>query len=102
MFYKSLYNVFETGGDIMAEKTNKHQLNAIRLGKAMGILWATAMLIYGLADMLLLRSTILSDIMSQWYMGYSPTPIGLVLGVAWGFADGFIGGYILGWVYNKV
>ena len=86
----------------MAEKIHKHQLNPVRLGKAMGILLATAMLLYGLADMLLLRNTILSDIMSQWYMGYSATPLGLVLGVAWGFVDGFIGGYILGWVYNKV
>ncbi|OGK13739.1 hypothetical protein A3A93_05350 [Candidatus Roizmanbacteria bacterium RIFCSPLOWO2_01_FULL_38_12] len=86
----------------MAEKTHKHQLNPVRLGKAMGILWAVAMLIYGLCDLFILKGSLLSSIMSQWYMGYNPTPLGLILGVVWGFIDGFIGGYILAWVYNKV
>jgi hypothetical protein len=42
------------------------------------------------------RPTIIQD----FYLGYSVTPIGSLVGLAWGFADGLIGGAIFAWLYN--
>jgi len=37
----------------------------------------------------------------KFYLGYSLTPIGSIIGFIWGLIDGAIGGAIFAWIYNK-
>ena len=37
----------------------------------------------------------------KFYLGYSLTPIGSIIGFIWGLVDGAIGGAIFAWIYNK-
>ena len=37
----------------------------------------------------------------KFYIGYSLTPTGSIIGLLWGLADGAIGGAIFGWLYNR-
>jgi hypothetical protein len=41
-------------------------------------------------------------LISKFYIGYSITPIGSLLGLVWAFFDGLIGGAIFAWLYNKL
>lgn len=38
--------------------------------------------------------------LGHFYIGYSVSPMGSVVGLFWAFVDGVIGGGIFAWVYN--
>ncbi|MGD8305469.1 MAG: bacteriophage holin [Ignavibacteria bacterium] len=38
--------------------------------------------------------------LSNFYIGYSYSWGGAVIGFLWGFVDGFIGGVVIAWLYN--
>jgi hypothetical protein len=40
--------------------------------------------------------------LSTFYLGYSYSWGGAVIGFLWGFVDGFIGGFLIAWIYNLV
>lgn len=76
------------------------RLNAKALGLALGILWglsvflATAWIIYVDSP---------GDTLAKlgvFYIGYSVTWPGAVIGLIYGFVDGLIGGLLLAWIYN--
>ena len=71
-----------------------------RLGLAFGLTWAVFMLFIGLAVMFLGIGAEWLAIISDLYIGYEPTAMGLVIGMIWGFVDGFIGAYIFAFIYN--
>jgi hypothetical protein len=70
------------------------------LGKAMGMLWAGAVLLLGLTARHGWGSE-WQDLLSDVYLGYDSTNQGLVIGAIWAFADGFVGAYFLAWLYNR-
>ena len=37
----------------------------------------------------------------KFYIGYSLTPTGSIIGLVWGLVDGAIGGAMFAWLYNK-
>jgi len=39
-------------------------------------------------------------LMNQFYIGYSISWIGAIVGLAWGFVSGFIGGWVFALLYN--
>jgi hypothetical protein len=41
-------------------------------------------------------------LLHKFYMGYSVTWLGGIIGLVWGFVDGFICGAIFAWLYNKL
>lgn len=41
-------------------------------------------------------------LLSQFFIGYSVTFVGSLIGAAYGFLVGYISGLIIGWVYNAV
>jgi hypothetical protein len=40
-------------------------------------------------------------LLGRFYVGYSVSPLGILLGGVYGFVDGFIGGWLLAWLYNR-
>lgn len=69
------------------------------LGKAMGLLWAGAVVVLGATA----RSgwgDEWRELLSDVYLGYDSTQRGLVLGAIWAFLDAFVGAYLLAWLYN--
>jgi len=40
--------------------------------------------------------------LGKFYLGYSLSWGGGLIGLIWGFVDGFIGGAIFAWLYNKL
>lgn len=69
------------------------------LGKAMGLLWAGAVLVLGLTARQGWGEE-WQDLLSDVYLGYDSTNQGLVIGTIWAFVDGFVGAYLLAWLYN--
>lgn len=70
------------------------------LGKAMGLLWAGAVVVLGLTSRRGWGEE-WQDLLSDVYLGYDSTNRGLLLGAVWAFADGFAGAYFLAWLYNR-
>jgi len=69
------------------------------LGKAMGSLWAGAVVVLGLTARQGWGDE-WRDLLSDVYLGYDSTMRGLVVGGVWAFADGFVGAYLLASLYN--
>lgn len=42
------------------------------------------------------------SLLSQFFIGYSVTFVGSLIGAAYGFVTGYLGGRIIGWIYNGV
>ena len=43
-----------------------------------------------------------TTLLERMYIGYSFTPLGIVIGAVWGFVDFGIGGAIFAWLYNLI
>lgn len=78
------------------------RLHAVRLGIAVGIVWAIGILFLGGAAITFDWGKPAVLLLESIYLGFSATALGLLVGVIWGFVDGFIGGFLIGWVYNKL
>ncbi len=78
------------------------KLNIKALAIASGILWGSAMLFTGLANMMWpgYGAAFLAAI-SSIYPGYEPGGLAQVInGTLYAVVDGAIGGAIFGWIYN--
>lgn len=73
------------------------QFSILNFGLAFGLWWGVAMLLLGIAAALFNLGTALVQLLSSVYIGFAPTPGGIILGAIWGFGDGFIGGLMLAW-----
>lgn len=72
------------------------------LGIAFGTVWGLAMLV-GTWWILLMGAR--GDIFSKagvFYLGYSLSWFGGIIGFIWGFIYGFIAGFLVAWIYNFV
>ena len=78
------------------------RLHTVRLGLAVGIVWAFGVLFLGGAAIAFDWGAPAVQLLESVYLGFAPTFAGLVIGVIWGFADGFIGGFLIAWVYNRL
>jgi len=79
-----------------------NRLDPKACGLALGILWAGSILLMGLTAMVCRWAQPFVDILSMFYVGYSATIIGCLIGAVWAFVDAFIGGVIFAWLYNKL
>ncbi|MBN2058274.1 MAG: bacteriophage holin [Candidatus Saganbacteria bacterium] len=76
------------------------KLDALKFGLTLGIVWAAAVLCLGIMTGLWDWGAGLVKGIGSLYIGYGPTPGGVVLGMAWAFFDAGIGGFIVAWLYN--
>ena len=78
------------------------ELRKRALGLAFGLVWGLSILLG--TWWLLLRGTpgeVISKL-SSFYLGYSYSWGGAIIGFLWGFVDGFVCGFIVAWIYNLV
>lgn len=78
---------------------------ALSLGLTLGIVWAGAILLTGIANRFCPPYAYeFLKMVDSIYPGYhAQTGLrNLPIGVIWGFFDGFIGGFIIAWIYNLV
>lgn len=73
----------------------------LALGIAIGVLWAAAVFLLGIAAMFD-WGTLLVEAFGSLYVGYGASIIGAIIGAIWAFVDGFIAGAIIAWIYNAV
>jgi hypothetical protein len=78
------------------------KLDVRAFGLALGLVWGGAMLLLGVVDIFTPWGDGIGAIMSTAYIGYSPTPLGSVIGGLWGFCDAGVGGVVTAWLYNKI
>jgi len=79
------------------------KLNVKALALAGGILWGLS--VFALTWLSILMgygSEQLAGIVKAYYLGYSVTPLGSVIGAVYGFFDAGIGLAVLGLLYNKL
>lgn len=65
-----------------------------------GILWAVSM--FAITWMNILGYGLAPTIIKSYYVGYSTSPIGSVIGAVYGFFDAGIGCCIFALIYNKL
>ncbi len=72
------------------------------LGLALGTLWGVSVLIMTWVIVLEGRHhghTLIT--LSNFYLGYTVSYLGGIVGLVWGFVDGYIGGHIFAMLYNR-
>jgi len=76
------------------------ELRKRALGMALGLVWGLAvmlgtwwLLIWGYEGEIMAK-------LSHFYIGYSYSWGGAVIGLIWGFVDGFIAGVLIAWIYD--
>ncbi|MDY6768525.1 MAG: bacteriophage holin, partial [Candidatus Nanohaloarchaea archaeon] len=75
-------------------------VDAEALALAGGISWALFVLVAGLGAMAIPQWEAAVNWLGQFYVGYTATPAGSVVGATWGFVDVFIGFYVFARLYN--
>ncbi|MFB6129731.1 MAG: bacteriophage holin [Salinigranum sp.] len=82
------------------DETARGPVDGTALGRAMGLLWAGAVVALGLMGRRGWGDE-WRDLLSDVYLGHDSTPAGLATGAVWAFADAFIGATLLAWLYNR-
>jgi|Deesub1362A_J573_1020465.scaffolds.fasta_scaffold43834_2 hypothetical protein len=77
------------------------KLNPLAVGLSVGIVMGAGLFLLGLGAWLFNLGTDIVKVVSSLYKGYSPTPLGSLIGGIWAFIDWFIGGVIFAWIYNR-
>ncbi len=78
------------------------KLNVKAFGLAGGILWSASMFVLTWFGILGYGSQVASDIAKSYYVGYSVTPVGSLIGAVYGFFDAGIGCALFAVLYNKL
>lgn len=76
------------------------KLDAIRFGLTLGIVWAGGVLTLGILDAISGWGGGLVRGIGSLYIGFKPTPSGVVIGMVWAFFDAGIGGWLVAFIYN--
>lgn len=76
-------------------------LGVISFGLAIGVVWAIAVFLLGMAAWLFGWGVDIASALASLYIGYSPSFVGAIAGAVWGFADGLILGSMIAWFYNR-
>lgn len=83
------------------------KLNSLKLGLAMGVLWAVCVLLMSFYPWFsetvfgMVKGQGWVELMEGMYPWYTnDTAVGIILGVVFGFIDGFVFAFLLGWLYN--
>jgi hypothetical protein len=86
-------------------KEEKMRLNVKALTLTAGILWALALFLTGLANLIWSGyGESFLKVMASLYPGYHANRLfgDLIVGTLYAFMDGIICGWLFGWVYNRI
>jgi hypothetical protein len=78
-----------------------NKLQPLALGIAFGVIWAIGVFLAGIFAMFHWGNAFV-DVLASFYLGYSASIIGAIIGALWAAVDGFCAGYAIAWVYNSV
>lgn len=67
-----------------------------------GILWGAAVFLATVWLLAMGTGGATISLLGNFYLGYSFSALGAVVGLVWGFADGAICGALFAWLYNKL
>ena len=76
------------------------RLNQVALGLAAGIACGVGLFLTTLAVMFMGGGEHLI-LLKKFYIGYSISFVGAILGFVYAFVDGFIGGWLVAFLYNR-
>jgi len=76
-------------------------LNIKAMAIAFGLVWGISIFVITWCIILLEGSSNTVTFIGKFYIGYSLTPAGSIIGFIWGLIDGAIGGALFGWLYNR-
>lgn len=76
------------------------QLGKRALGVAFGTVWGFVIMFGTWFLMMRGAPGELMSKLSTFYIGYSTSFVGGIIGFAYGFVTGFVGGFLIAWVYN--
>ena len=76
------------------------KLNVKALALTSGILWGLAVFIATIWLMIIGSPGGTISLLGKFYLGYSFSFGGAIIGLIWGFIDGLICGFIFAWLYN--
>ena len=76
------------------------KVDSIRLGVAVGIVWACAILLLGIFVAAFGYGTLFMKTIASIYIGYGSSLGGIIIGTILALIDGFGAGFFVGLVYN--
>jgi hypothetical protein len=76
------------------------RLSVKGLALALGLAWGGGVFVLGLAGAVGWGRGLI-DALGSLYLGFRPTPVGIVVGALWAFVDGALGGMVIAWLYNR-
>lgn len=76
------------------------KLKPVAFGLACGILWGAGVALMTAWAVFRGHGEVLAKL-GGYYLGYTVSPAGVVVGALWGFVDAFIFGALLAWLYNR-
>ncbi|MDE2222016.1 MAG: bacteriophage holin [Candidatus Omnitrophica bacterium] len=67
-----------------------------------GILWSLSILVMGVSAMVCGWAGKFVSAVAPFYVGYSASVVGSIIGAVWAFFDAAIGCALWAWLYNKL
>ena len=102
--HQEMSNPKRTNAEEQLLKKAVLHLNGHILGFVIGVIGA--LVIFTATDWLVIKGGEVVGphlgLLDQFFIGYSVTFVGSLIGAAYGFGLGYISGLIIGWVYNTV
>lgn len=77
-------------------------LNVKAFSLACGITWGLGVFLLGLIATFTGKWAGAVDLIANFYIGFTPTIVGSIIGLVWGFFDALIGGAVIAYLYNKL
>ena len=78
------------------------KLNVKAFALTAGILWGAAVFIATVWLLAMGSGGSTVSLLGNFYLGYSFSTLGAIIGLVWGFVDGAICGALFAWLYNKL
>ena len=77
------------------------KINVFSLAASAALVSALSMLVLGIFGNIGIYTGAV-EMMSQWHMFFSLTPLGIIIGMAEAAVISFVFIYLFGWIYNKL
>ena len=83
-------------------KQSSGNLNAVRVGLALGKVTSIYMILLALFSKIFGWGSVVLRLIGSMYVGYDTSLKGIIVGAVWGFIDAFIAGWLFALIYNHL